>query len=369
MRKNAKNKLTAIYLYFSGYCNLNCRHCWINPTYVDNNITLNNTKEDIDIYYICKALTEAKTLGLKSVKITGGEPFLRKEIIEMLEWLKKNKINISIETNGTLIGEKEAKALRNNKVSFIAVSLDGPDAKTHEELRGGKESFLSTLEGIKRIKKYNPELKLQIICSLWKFNRNKMKDMIDLCRELGIDNLKINPILNISRADSMKRKGKLLTIREILNTRDIMNNYLADKKLKNTFKLIYDIPPAFKNIEELKNAADCRCGIESILGILGDGTISICGIGSVVKELSMGNIKDNRLKEVWENNSILRKIRNNMSSKLEGICGKCLMKHYCLGKCRAEAYWSEKSLLSPYTFCKVAYDEGLFPETRLAKIN
>jgi len=335
---------------------------------MDDNISLNSAGyKDIEVRYIFKVLAEAKKLGLKAVKITGGEPFLRKEIFEVLEWLKNSKLRATVETNGTLIGEREAKALKGNKVSFMSVSLDGPDASTHEKLRGVKGSFIKAVEGIKNIRKYNPGLRMQIICSLWKHNKNNMKEMIEFCVKLGVFNLKINPIMNVSRADSMKKKGELLTIKQILGTWNIMKKYLAKRKLENKFKLFFDVPPAFKSIEELKNSAFCFCGIKSLLGILGDGTISICGIGSVVKELAMGNIKDTSIKDVWENNKILKLIRNHMPSRLEGVCGKCMMKHFCLGKCRAEAYWENKSLLSPNTFCSTAYKEGIFPKNRLVK--
>ncbi len=362
--KTKKYLLKSVYLYFSKYCNLNCRHCWINPDFTGMPDDNGGNKKDIELRYIINALKQAKKLGLRTVKITGGEPFLRKDIIELFKWIKKNQLNMHIETNGTLIGEKEAKAVRDYKVMQVAVSLDGPDEQTHEKLRNVKGSFKNAVNGIRQLRKYNPGLSLQVICSLWNENKSKMKQMIDLCAALRVNSLKINPIMNVSRADIMKSKGELLTIGEILKTNKKMKSYMSRPRLKKKLKLCFDIPPAFKTIEELKTEK-CVCGIKSIIGITGDGTISICGIGSVVKELNMGNIKDTKLKQVWENNKILNIIRKDVPLKLEGICGKCMMKNFCLGKCRAEAYWEQKSFLAPFVFCKIARDEGLFPETRV----
>ena len=49
----------------------------------------------------------------------------------------------------------------------------------------------------------------------------------------------------------------------------------------------------------------------------------------------------------------------------DGICGRCMLRSYCLGKCRAQAYYDSGSLLAPLSFCQVAYEEGLFPQSRL----
>ncbi|MFP4573905.1 MAG: radical SAM protein, partial [Desulfobacterales bacterium] len=64
--------LTSLYLYISNACNLNCRHCWIAPVYSPSR----KNGHFLQPEYIKKAIQEAGTLGLRTVKLTGGEPFL-----------------------------------------------------------------------------------------------------------------------------------------------------------------------------------------------------------------------------------------------------------------------------------------------------
>jgi len=341
--------LNTIYLYFTKYCNLNCRHCWIDPVYQKTE-TESERPKDVDLKYIFKALKEAKELGLKSVKITGGEPFIRGDIIDLLKWLKRNNLKITIETNGTLIEEKEAKAIKEANVSHIAVALDGPDKETHERLRGVSGSFEKAIEGIKLIRKNNLEIRIQVICCLWRGNIDKIKKMINFAQELGANSIKFNPVQHIARADKMEKKGDLLTIGEILKVHKKIQKF-QDKK----FRIIFDIPPAFKPLKNLPQDIN-TCGIKTLLGILGDGTISICGIGQTVKDLVMGNIRNTKIRDVWENNKILKMIREDIPEKLEGVCGICILKKLCLGKCRAEAYWTGGSLLAPLSFCQQAYE-------------
>jgi len=58
-----------------------------------------------------------------------------KDIFELLEYLKKNDIRITVETNGTLVKGREAKALKEAGASHVGVSLDGPDERIHSRLR------------------------------------------------------------------------------------------------------------------------------------------------------------------------------------------------------------------------------------------
>ena len=62
---------------------------------------------------------------------------------------------------------------------------------------------------------------------------------------------------------------------------------------------------------------------------------------------------------------MLKKLRESVPEKLEGVCGRCILKYFCMGECVAENYVRERSLTAPFYFCKEAYDQGIFPETRL----
>ena len=79
--------LTSLYMYIAGSCNLACRHCWISPTYEPD-----NTKgQFLKLEYIKKAVTEAKPLGLQSVKLTGGEPMLHPQFREIVDYIEIGK--------------------------------------------------------------------------------------------------------------------------------------------------------------------------------------------------------------------------------------------------------------------------------------
>jgi SynChlorMet cassette radical SAM/SPASM protein ScmF len=359
VQTTAANKYTlgTVYLYFQ-YCNLKCRHCWINPPYSDE-ITVK--EDEISLAQLIAALEECRQIGMRAIKLTGGEPFTRKDIFELLKYLKENKISITMETNGTLIREKEAKALKEAGVGHVAVSLDGPTAEIHEALRGVPGSFNAALEGIQYLKKEG--LNIQVIAALWQGNKEYLKATLVLAKALGANSVKINPLNNISRAERMKQNRETLSVREVI---EFHRQLKEELKAEPPITLFFDIPPVFFSIENMRLTGSCgTCGIFGILGILGDGRISICGIGSSTETLILGRVGKDNIKEIWESHPVLKEIREGVPKKMRGICGTCMFMHYCLGKCRAEAYYESGSLLAPFSFCQIAYAEGLFPVSRM----
>ncbi len=351
-----KFALRTVYLYFK-YCNLKCRHCWINPPYADSR-GLREDEAPLDDIISC--LEECRELGMRSVKLTGGEPFTRNDIFGLLEYVREKSIRLSMETNAVFIREKEAKALRQAQATLIAVSLDGPNAGIHEALRGVKGSFDDALKGIAALKKEG--LSIQVITSLWRGNKDNIKSTIKLSRSLGASSVKINLIQGMCRADLMQERQETLTVKETI---DFYNELNEEMNVLSPIRVIFDIPPAFKQVKNMRIESISTCSIFNILGILGDGAISICGIGSNVDRLVLGRIGKDRIKDIWSDHPVLREIRENIPARMSGICGRCMLRYYCLGKCRAEAYYSKGSVSAPLSFCQAAYEEGLFPGSRI----
>lgn len=299
-------------------------------------------------------LVEAKKMGLGSVKLTGGEPFLYSHILDLLMWLKESSIGVFIETNGTFLGKKETSLMKESGVYQVAVSLNGSCDRIHEKMSGLKGSFKNTVDGVKRVVKAG--VNVQIIFSIWKGNEGDLKKTVRLAKELGVKSFKINLIGSVCRAISMEKKGELLSMEEILALRKDISG--LNRKLD--FNIVLDIPCAFLPPGQIKKNP-VVCNIKRIVGILPDGSLSICGIGANVEELIMGNIDRDSITDIWNENKILAVIRRDIPDKLEGICGKCIFKYLCMGKCRAIGYRDKKSLFSPFRFCQEAYEKGLFP--------
>jgi len=345
--------LASLYLYLTDYCNLCCSHCWISPKYSQNH------QKGIPLASLKKAILEAKPLGLQSVKLTGGEPFLYEDISDLLAFLASEQISILIETNGTLIDNEMVERLKSCDLDQLSVSLDASTEAIHDAIRGVKGSFKNTVEGLELLSKHG--LPFQIIMTLQRCNQQDIPGVIRLSESLGAGSLKINPLIPWGRGKEEIDGKRGLELEELLRL-----YRMVEKRdfLKNDLEVLFDLPVAFRSIENLKRTGINECRILNILGILGNGDISICGIGQTVHELRMGNLVRDSIGEIWQNSPILKDLRASLPGRLKGICRHCIFKFQCLGACRAITYALSGDLYAPYFFCEKFFEAGLFPPSR-----
>jgi MoaA/NifB/PqqE/SkfB family radical SAM enzyme len=142
--------LSALWVQITGtWCNLECRHCinasgphapWLKP---------------LDGGTIRRAIREAEALGVKEIYFTGGEPFLHREILPLLDRALE-AAPTTVLTNGTLIGPEQADALaalaaRAPYSLEIRVSLDDPDRARNDAVRG-EGAWAKAVAAVRRLK-------------------------------------------------------------------------------------------------------------------------------------------------------------------------------------------------------------------------
>ena len=342
--------LQAIYFSPTANCNLKCSHCWINPAYSGEKCL---RPEELSMKEIHSFLKEAIGMGLKYVKLTGGEPFLRKDIIEILGTIHDSGLGLQIETNATLLDPEIASFLGKIRLKdprfFISVSLDG-DEKAHDKRRGVKGCYKETLKGVHLL--LDQGISAQIIFSAARDNLATFPHILEIAERVRAHSIKINFINDIERAKSMKGDSLLLSVKEILSFHSALPAH--------PLKIVTNLPPAFKPIKGFKEGG--RCGVMGILGILSDGSVSLCGIGTSTPELVAGNVKRDSLSDLWKNAGIFCRLREEVPTQFEGICGRCMLKSFCLGECRADAFYKTGSFKASFDFCERAFCDGLFPK-------
>lgn len=350
--------LTSIYMYASGACNLNCSHCWINPEFQKE-----GTKSSLHLKLelVRKALEQGKPLGLNSVKLTGGEPLINPEIREIINYISDEGMGITIETNGTLVDKNMASFLASTRnFQFISVSLDGAESKIHDELRGVDGSFAKAVNGITNLIEVG--IKPQIICTIHRNNIAQASDVILLATKLGAGSVKFNHVQPAGRGKDFDNT-RILSVPELIE----FNRFLENEVIPEAKILIFpDIPFAFQKPARFLRSRSGRCNIHNIIGLLANGDLALCGIGTSVDELLYGNIGTDSLENIWRYSPKLKKLRELIPNELEGICAKCIHKVFCKGTCVAGNFSTGGKLNSPYYFCANAEELGVFPSSRIA---
>lgn len=314
-------------------CNLNCKHCRISEkNKKDEILTLKEAKELLaQLYYN----------GITKLNLSGGEPFLRKDIFEILEYAQKFD-DIVITTNSTLLNEFKCQKLSDYSNVRLSISLDGKE-RVHDEFRGKKGTFKKVVETLPILNKYN--IKYSIRYTLSSDTLNDAKDILRLASENGAQDFNTRRVIltgNASEKLLISNKEYKNVIKELIQeSKNLKINFrTGDPTLIPIFPEIFGI--------ELKDAnkyyAGCEAGDE-IIYIDYKGNVGACSYIPIFAD----NIKEKPLDEILKYNKlfiILKEYKDN----LKGKCKNCTYKSIC-GGCRATALALKNSLLEEDPLC------------------
>jgi len=351
--------LKVVYLYLTAGCNLHCRHCWITPTFVRGKPV---PAECLDLDQLKGAVAEAKPMGLSGAKLTGGEPTLHPRFREIVDYLTSEGLELSMETNGTLMDRDLAGHLvRHTTLKRVAVSLDSPEEPEHDRFRGKPGAFREAVQGIRFL--VEAGLRPQIIMSVYRGNLERIGDLIELAMKLGASSVKFNPVTHSGRGAEMHRLGQGLDFDE-----QVALIHLIRGALQDTYPIHLGamVPPAMSTVKELLRygGEGAGCHVRHILGILGTGEMALCGIGRSVTELCFGRLGRDSLHEVWLTHPVLVQMRKDLRGPFPGVCGDCLHAGRCMTHCLAQNFEASGKLVSPSPLCAEAERRGVFPSTR-----
>jgi radical SAM protein with 4Fe4S-binding SPASM domain len=122
-------------------CNLNCAHCFLSAGPMGDHMLIDDIRN-----IVMPRLKECRVI---SITLTGGEPFLHPEILDIVSLFMANNIRVGICSNASVIKQEQIEALVKIGNVHVNVSLDGFRAESHGKFRGNEESFAKTISGIR----------------------------------------------------------------------------------------------------------------------------------------------------------------------------------------------------------------------------
>jgi AdoMet-dependent heme synthase len=260
-----------------------------------------------------------------SINVTGGEPFLRKDLGQILASLRRNNFDLFILTNGTLIKEREAALLTEVQVKRVQVSLEGPET-VHDNIRG-KGSFKAAIRGVTHL--LSQDLKVTLNLTLSSLNIDYLEEIARLGASAGVQRVGFSRLVPSGRG--------LGLINSMLSKDRIKEAYARIQAINISGVEIVTGDPIYSCANDSalpENSAvpfgGCAAGVSG-LTILPDGTLLPCRRLNI----PLGNILKDNLRTVWATSSVLSELRNK--NKYKGKCGTCAQWARCRG-CRAIAY-------------------------------
>ena len=169
-------KVTGLRIALTPRCNLKCIYC--------HHEGEANQGKEISTEIAVNTARAAADLGVRSLKLTGGEPLLRKDLADLIKQMPRN-LNISLTTNGIFLAN-QAESLADAGLNRVNVSLDSLNQETYRAITGGKEGDIEkVLAGIDAAKMVGLEpVKLNVV--VLKMNEAEIPNMIEFSRKNGL---------------------------------------------------------------------------------------------------------------------------------------------------------------------------------------
>ena len=343
---------------FTHNCNLSCKHCYSNSGATrETELTTEEALEVVD------QLADA---GVIALAFSGGEPLSRKDFFEVASHAAKRGLYVSVATNGTLLTKENVQKLKQAKINYVEVSIDGATAETHDSFRGVPSAFDKAVAGLKKC--VEEDLCVCIATTATKSNIDEMPEILDLAEEIGAARFTYFNFIPTGRGKEHYDQDLSPEEREKLML------YLLDRMSKGYKVTILTTAPQLARV-----ALQCQGpGDMATMSMAHMQTVKVskkavpladfiggCGAGRLYCSLSpqgdvhpcvflpinVGNLKKEKFGEVWLNSKLFNALRNR--DNLKGACGKCDYKYIC-GGCRARANAYKKDIMASDVGCILA---------------
>lgn len=305
------NILLSVQIEITKLCNQKCKFCY----------AMCNDNVGIEMGKLRELLDEIKRAGGVRIMYTGGEPFARRDMMEILKVTKEKGFTISVNTNGTYINEKNVDEIA-KYVSEIYISLHSMKPEVHDKIVGLNGSYLKILKAIELLK----ERKVTVAINTVATNEiaSELVDMKDFCeKELGVTwscDTRIEPTITEDRQAQVKYSlspGSLVKINTLFYKELFSHSGICRAARKHCF-------------------IDAEGNVYPCVNFRGD---------SYDKTEWIENINEKKFAEIWEKNKLLNLVRNYKEKDFEK-CSKCVNNQYCR-KCMAHNFRETGNCILP----------------------
>jgi radical SAM protein with 4Fe4S-binding SPASM domain len=312
-------------------CNENCIHCCL-----DNHVRPGLTLEQYGAIF--DQMVEAGTFY---VILTGGEPFIRPDFMDIVKAARKRRLSVTIFTNATLLTDNQIIELRALFVDEVHVSIYNSDEATHDSITRVRGSFSQSLSAIKKL--LSAGISVRIKCPLMNQTADDIGGIKALAKSLGVN-------VQYSTVITAKNDGATST-HECRLTHDQLKKVLADPDV---------IAQGTERIYPKDNLQCIPCDTVFNGGSIDpDGNVFVCNQLRIIG----GNVLTQPLGRIWTESSEFKSLRSMRVGDLSA-CVNCELFQYC-SRCPGLADLEDGDVLGCSSAAKVVAEArrgaGIYP--------
>jgi radical SAM protein with 4Fe4S-binding SPASM domain len=330
-------------------CNLKCSHC-----YLDADTLTRSDPNELETGDAKKIIDQIASVNTQTILIlTGGEPFLREDLFDLVYHASQRELMVVLGTNGTLIDDNIAKEMDRTGIFGVGISLDSSGPKFHDSFRGFPGAWHKTIKGIEICRKH--DLPLQIQATVTKDNYKDMPNIMKMAHELGAKVFNLFFIVCTGRGQDVTDITPSQyeeTLRMLVDSQGKYEGMMVRARCA----------PHFKRVAYQKNPESPVTKVKGYLGggclagshycrITPDGKITACPY----LPTAVGDTKKESFTDIWKDNETFDRLRK---MELHGKCSTCEYELIC-GGCRARAYADSGDMMGEDPWCEHNPKEGV----------
>ena len=321
-------------------CNLKCVHCYAHAKDEEFSGEL-STSEGKAI------LDDLAAFGSPVVLFSGGEPLVRKDLIELAEYAVGKGMRAVISTNGTLIDPQTAGNLKKVGLSYVGISLDGLD-EVNDRFRGVKGAFRRAMEGIMACQ--DAGIKVGLRFTMNRLNVSEIPGIFDLLEKYDIPRACFYHLVYAGRASELMKED--LSHKETREAVDLIIDRTADLhergKAKEVLTVDNHADGPYLYLRMLRENSLRAAEVLELLQ-MNEGNNSGRGIGCISwdgsvhadqfwRHYSFGNVTERKFSEIWTDlsNPLMKRLKNK-KPYVKGRCAECRWLSICGGNFRVRA--------------------------------
>jgi len=309
--------------------------------------------DELSFQQSCALLSDIASFAQPVIVLSGGEPLVRDDILDIARFGDQLGLRMVLATNGTLVDEDVARRLVDSGIRRVSVSLDGADAQTHDSFRGLRGAFEAALRGIEFCKAAG--MPVQVNTTVAKHNLSQLPAVLELALSMGACALHLFLLVPTGC-------GKEIAGREMISPEQYEQvlSWLYDASKTASISLKATCAPHYFRVMRQRAKAEgieitpethgleamtkgCLAG-SAVCFVSHKGDVYPCGYLPV----SAGSVLDTPLSRIWRESELFAALRD--PSLLKGKCGGCEYTRVC-GGCRARAYAETGDYLDEEPYC------------------
>jgi pyrroloquinoline quinone biosynthesis protein E len=300
-------------------CPLHCPYC-------SNPVQLTSQERELSTKDWSRVLSQAATLGIVQVGLSGGEPLTRPDVEELVTLARQLGLYTNLITSGIGLTAARASALATSGLNSVQLSIQAADAGLGDRI-AGRKAHSRKASAARLVREANLPLSMNVV--LHRRNIDQLDQIIDLCWEWRAERLEL--------ANTQYYGWALVNRRQLLPTRDQLER--AEQVFESRrsglcgrMELIWVIPDYYEQLPKACMGGWGRVG----LTVAPDGLVLPCPTAGSIGGLRFDSVRDHDLGWIWRESDAFNAYRGQ--EWMSDPCRSCPRRELDFGGCRCQAF-------------------------------